>query len=196
MFTKTTKGNHLSFLDTNIVQNLHTFGEFIFDGSCSPESQERLSKKCSCSKGKPCIQQDIRALREIILTWRDGWPLAVSEHIATELEEEPDPSKAFERLAWYSELAHYFDASRVGDVEQDLFTYLQREWLYQYLRVLPDKADRVLIVDALELGCGVFITMDYRTILRHREVISRLGIVPMRPYEYLAEMGFVLPKCQ
>jgi len=195
MFAKISKGNYLSFLDTNIVQNLHTFGEFIFDGYCSPESQERLSKKCSCSRGKPCVQQDIYALREIILAWRDGWPLAVSDHIATELAEEPDPSKAFERLAWYSELAHYFDAHRDGDVEQDRFTYLQREWLYHYLRALPDDADRVLIVDALELGCGVFITMDYRTILSHRKTINKLGIEPMRPSEYLAEMGFGLPNC-
>ena len=35
--TKTPGGARLSFLDTNVVQNLHTFGEFAFDGYLSPE---------------------------------------------------------------------------------------------------------------------------------------------------------------
>ena len=141
------------------------------------------------------MQQDIYALRELILAWRGGWPLAVSEHVAIELAEEPDPNKKSDRLAWYSELAEYFNANHDDGIEQSRFSHLQRESLYRYLEALPGQADRVLIIDALELGCGVFITMDYRTILSHRESISKLGIEPMRPSEYLAEMGFALPNC-
>ena len=53
--------------------------------------------------------------------------------------------------------------------------------MYEYLAVLPDEEDRILIVDALELGCGVFLTMDYRTVLSHQELVGKLGIRVLRP---------------
>ena len=103
--TKTPDGTRLSFLDTNVVQNLHTFGEFVFDGYLSPEYEARLSAKCSCAKARPCIRQDVYALRELAILGSSGaWPLAVSASVATELEKEPDPNKSSKRLAWYREL--------------------------------------------------------------------------------------------
>ena len=67
---------------------------------------------------------------------------------------------------------------------------MQRNQLYEYLNVLPDETDRVLVVDALELGCNVFLTMDYRTIWKHREAVRRLGINVMRPVEFLQDPVF------
>ncbi len=194
--TKTPDGTRLSFLDTNVVQNLHTFGEFVFDGFLSPEYEARLSAKCSCAKARPCIRQDVYALRELAILGSSGaWPLAVSASVATELEKEPDPNKSSKRLAWYRESAEYFNANCAERNELIRFTELQRAWVYEYLAVLPDEEDRILIVDALELGCGVFLTMDYRTVLSHRGLVGKLGIRVMRPCEYLAEMGCPPPDC-
>ena len=194
--TKTPGGTRLSFLDTNVVQNLHTFGEFVFDGYLSPEYEARLSAKCSCSKARPCIRQDVYALRELAVIGRSGaWPLAVSASVAIELDKMPDPNKRFERLAWYWELAEYFNANRPERTGLIRFTELQPQWVYEYLAVLPDEEDRILLVDALDLGCDVFLTMDYRTVLPHREMVGKLGIRMMRPREYLADMGFLPPDC-
>ena len=194
--TKTSDGTPLSFLDTNVVQNLHTFGEFVFDGYLSPGHKARLSGKCSCVKARPCVRQDVYALRELANLGRNGaWPLAVSASVAIELDNEPDSNKRSGRLGWYSELAEYFNAHCSEGTQLIRFTDLQRKWAYEYLAVLPDEEDRILIVDALELGCDVFLTMDYRTVLAYREMVGKLGISVMRPREYLAEMGFPPPDC-
>ena len=39
----TSSSGLLTFLDTNVVQNLHTFGEFIYRGNFSPQDEEKLS---------------------------------------------------------------------------------------------------------------------------------------------------------
>ena len=67
--------------------------------------------------------------------------------------------------------------------------------MFEYLAVLPDEEGRILLVNALDLGCDVFLTMDYRTVLPHREMVGKLGIRVMRPREYLADMGFPPPDC-
>ncbi len=121
--------------------------------------------------------------------------MAVSASVSIELEKEPDPNKSSKRLAWYRELEEYFNAHCAERTGRIRFTKLQREWAYEYLDVLPDQEDRILLVDALELGCDVFLTMDYRTVLSHREIVGKLGIRVMRPREYLAEMGFSPPDC-
>lgn len=103
------------------------------------------------------------------------------------------------RVAWWSELAEYFEdnykewpapgsGSSHGEITH--FTSLQRNRLYEYLNMLPDETDRVLVVDALEFGCNVFLTMDYKTIWTHREMVRRLGIHVMRPVEFLREPVF------
>ena len=121
--------------------------------------------------------------------------MAVSVSVAFELDKEPDPSNSSKRLSWYWELAEYFNASRAERTKPTQFTGLQREWAYEYLARLPDETDRILIVDAMELGCEVFLTMDYRTVLSYRETVGKLGIRVMRPRELLAEMGLLPPDC-
>ena len=50
----------LIFLDTNIVQNLHTFGEFIYDRVHTPELAKRLSTL------GPRVTDDIYALADFM----------------------------------------------------------------------------------------------------------------------------------
>ena len=63
----------LIFLDTNVVQNLHSFGEFIYDRVHTPELEKKLSAL------GPRVTADIYALADFMaLGIRAGWPLAVS----------------------------------------------------------------------------------------------------------------------
>ena len=179
----------LTFLDTNVVQNLHTFGEFIYRGNLSQRDEQKLSSSR--------MRDDIFALRHLAnMGRRFGWPLAVSLTNMDEFVLTKDPSKRYNLVSWWGELAEYFEDNykewpppESGSAYSEIthFTPLQRNWLYDHLNVLPDEKDRVLVVDALELGCNVFLTMDYRTIWVHREEVRRLGIHVMRPVEFLQE---------
>jgi hypothetical protein len=53
---------------------------------------------------------------------------------------------------------------------------------------IGSKPDRALVEDALANGCHVFLTEDKRDVLRHREKLCGLGIVPLRPRELLHEL--------
>ena len=62
----------LIFLDTNIVQNLHSFGEFIFDRVSTPDLEKKLSTL------GPRVTADIYALADFMaLGVRAGWPLVL-----------------------------------------------------------------------------------------------------------------------
>ena len=62
--------------------------------------------------------------------------------------------------------------------------YLSREPACPILlKALPQERDRRLFIDALELGCDIFLTMDYRTIWRRRGKVKEFGIKIMRPVE-------------
>ena len=50
----------LIFLDTNVVQNLHSFGEFIFDRVSTPDLERKLSTL------GPRITADIYALADFM----------------------------------------------------------------------------------------------------------------------------------
>ncbi len=102
-------------------------------------------------------------------------------------------------VGWGRELAYYFTSNieetqdePVGSSYSEIanFTYTQRSDLYNVLKKLPDGGDRQLIIDALEYGCDVFLTMDYRTVWRHHEEVARLGLQVMRPIEF---MDYVRP---
>ena len=190
----------LTFLDTNVVQSLHTFGEFIYDGNLSQQDEIKLSRLCSCPNPRPCMRDDIYALHHLAtMGRRSGWPLAVSWTNMVELGAIRHPERRRAKVAWWGELAEYFEdnykewpshSSGSSYSEITHFTSTQRNRLYENLNVLPDETDRVLIVDALEFGCNVFLTMDYKTIWAHREVVRRLGIYVMRPVEFLQEPVF------
>ena len=177
------------FLDTNVVQNLQSFGEFIYDNHLT----SRLSSRISASGSR--FADDIYALADFMaLGRRAGWPIAVSSKTLDELEATPRDDKRFALANWGKELAHYFTShsdDSSDEVEtstyQELshFTFIQRRHLSALLSELPQESDRQLIIDALEYGCDIFLTMDYKTVWRYRDGVSRLGIKIMRPVELM-----------
>jgi len=58
------------------------------------------------------------------------------------------------------------------------------------LDFLPDSEDRLLIAAAFAAHCGIFLTMDYRTILPYRDRIKELTKMRvLRPSEYAQEVS-------
>ena len=179
----------LIFLDTNIVQNLHSFGEFIFDRVSTPDLEKKLSTL------GPRVTADIYALADFMaLGVRSGWPLAVSPGTQREFRAIQDPNKRDALIAWEQRLADYFaenfDQSR-GETEGSSysemthFTSLQRSRMADLLKAFPDRQDQQLFIDAVERGCDVFLTMDYKTIWQHRDKVKQFGLHVMRPVELL-----------
>ena len=179
----------LIFLDTNIVQNLHTFGEFIYDRVHTPELAKRLSTL------GPRVTDDIYALADFMaLGVRVGWPLAVSPGTQKEIMAIQEPNKRYALTAWGQRLDNYFaenfDQSQdepEGSSYSDMmhFTSLQRSRMADLLKAFPDEQDQQLFIDAVERGCDIFLTMDYRTIWQHRDKVKRFGLHVMRPAELL-----------
>ena len=172
------------FLDTNVVQYLQTFGEYIYDNYLAPEYEKKLLKL-----GKR-VAQDVEALAIFMdLGRRNGWPLAVSRGTPEELAATPEPGKRYYLTHWGGELADYclsnirLSAPESSQEEEDGFSHLQRASLSEFLSFLPQESDRQLLIDARELGCDVFVTMDYRTIWRFRHQIKPFGLEAMRPVE-------------
>lgn len=157
----------LIFLDTNVVQYLETFGQYIYDhylGAYEQQKLELLSRRSV---------EDVEALAAIMdLGRRNGWPLAVSQRTLDELSATPEPNKRYSLLQWGGELAEYSNenyrrVSSIGNQSiREPLSHLQKSYLEKLLDFLPQSSDRLLVIDAIELGCDFFITMDYRTILK------------------------------
>ena len=184
----------LIFLDTNIVQNLWNFGEFILDNSLEVEMEPKLS-----AKGKR-FAEDICALAEFMaLGLRAGWPIAVSHGTLGEFEATPQLVRRFQLTTWCKDLAYYFvsnihesqDANEEpGYFEFGYFTVNQRQKLSDLLKFLPHENDRQLIIDALECGSDTFLTMDYSSVWRHRNSLRKwTGVMVMTPAELLDHIG-------
>ena len=175
----------LIFFDTNIVQNLHSFGDLIYDHSLSEEMERKL-----LTRGQR-FTDDIRALEHFMaLGHRAGWPIAVSANTLGELEASNRPAL----ISWGGELAQYFnynhaesDIDEVGNCYSELshFTAIQRIRLAEILDGLPQESDRQLVIDAREYGCDFFLTMDYKTIWQYRQCVAPLGVNVVRPVELL-----------
>ena len=128
---------------------------------------------------------------------RAGWPVALSSRTLQELNATPQRNKHYALTTLGKELATYFasnldhrDIEEEGSAYSEIshFTFIQRCRLSDLLKVMPQEEDRQLVIDAIEYGCDIFLTMDYKTIWRHRGEIKRLSLRVMRPTELLAHV--------
>ena len=179
----------LIFLDTNIVQNLQSFGELIYNNSLTVEMNSKISVRGSR------FSEDIYALADFMaLGNHAGWPIAISSRTLDELGATSRPDKRVVLINWGEELAYFFASNfdesfdlKAGSSYSDTtrFTFIQRRCLSELLGALPQESDRQLIIDAREYGCDIFVTMDYKTVWRYKSIVSRLGLKVMRPVELL-----------
>jgi len=147
-------------LDTSVVQNLLTFGEYIYDNYLSKELSQKLSKLSNDLKG------DIEALRTIFgPTLRSPVIPIISTLSLNELGRTFDNQKRQSLLGWGFELLDY--SINVAGYEPSSLSP-EQTLLSDFL---SDKIDRLLLGECRRAGCQAFITMDYKTILRFRDRI-------------------------
>jgi hypothetical protein len=148
-------------LDTSVVQNLLTFGEYVYDNYLS----EKLSIKLNRLSDE--LKNDIDTLRYIFgPTLRSPVIPIISTLSLCELGMTFDEEKRQSLLRWGFDLLDYsisaagYDSNPISP-EQTIFSDF-----------LPNKIDRLLLGECRRAKCQAFITMDYRTILRFRNRIK------------------------
>ncbi len=147
-------------LDTTVIQNVCTFGDYIFENWLSPELENKLSKL------PQKMQDDIHNLRTIIgPTLRTPVVPIISNLSMEELLQTGNAEKCHNLVDWGFRLIDY--NNRIGHCNLASISQTQTI-LYDYL---PGRMDRLLIGECKRNKCEAFITMDYRTILKFREQI-------------------------
>jgi hypothetical protein len=169
------------FLDTNVVQALATYGEYIFEGNLLPDNERQLQ-----SRGER-YRSDIESLAQLVpLLQTAGARIAISP--ITLLEHQDSY-----RLDLDLELFNGFLANasppelrllNVKSAEKKLVDSPSGVGANK-LDFLPDANDRAIVDDALAFGCEWLITLDYRTIWVHRSRLALLGLRVLTPSEAL-----------
>ena len=165
--------------DTNLVNLTLDHGEFVFDGGII------------CGRHPSHTIRDLDALRALFeLGRRGGWELAVSPITYGEIMRTPDPYRRENLSRWFGDLWAYwrqiFGAVNLSDAHTDALA--RRLVNSKLLSVLPDEADRILVVHAIAYGCDTFCTRDFKTILRHRNRLTMLGLQFFSPAEWLRSL--------
>ena len=94
------------FLDTNIVQNLESFGEYCYDAYLSPEVERKITQRGDR------FSDDIHALATwMALSRRAGWPIALSRRTFEELQANPNSGRRSRLIRWAQELHEYSSQS-------------------------------------------------------------------------------------
>lgn len=157
-------------LDSSILQTLHTYGGFIYDGE-SFDVKEGI------------WPENIEALRNIFLVQsRALHEFALSENSLIEVKNKGDTSYlqwAFEMLDyWQSCIRRYENSpfggqgiSLAGKLEESQFGYLGTK-------------DRKLIQDATILECDVFLTIDHKLSKNAGHIHKEIGIKILMPTQY------------
>lgn len=179
------------FVDTNVVWHWHTWGDLIADNMDFNE-QEILAK--IGSKGL----EDMIGIRWLyqVATYDGNIEFVVSENTLEELHRRAHDNRGVSRFQWGAELLNWWEEQLATIMDDEDFEDSHKRaqtWLDQgILDFLPDSEDRLLIAAAYAAHCGIFLTMDYKTILPYRDRINELTRMRvLRPSEY-AEVNWGL----
>ncbi len=165
------------FLDTSVVNFWMDHGQEISEGTSS-------------ISGLPEVDvADINALHCIHITGkRAGWQLAVSPHTYQEVVRTSNVNRREYLERWFLEIWDYWQGIIRDNSDLPTFTEAEatrvRILSSGVLDTLPDLADRILVVDAIVYRCDVFCTRDRRTIIKHRDDLSSVGIPILTPSEW------------
>lgn len=161
------------FLDTCVVNMMLDHWEQLYDGVETPTD---LSVDRAGELEGLCGICDTGA--------RAMWQFTVSERTYRELSATSQDARRHELLRWFAELWHYqSEFSRPKPLPRAQLVDLQRR-----LRVLPDVADRHLLLDAVRDQCQAFCTIDRRTIVKHRADLQGVPIQILTPSEWWAQI--------
>lgn len=171
------------FFDTDIIQNLNSFGEFIFDNYLPDDKFMRIKQKFGSR-----MVLELDALRQIVFVLQRGsLPVAISVESLRELLKTLNQSKRNELVNWSLELLEWWEINRkyMKSPNVDELEKARKLIMSGKLDFLRDFGDRLLIAEALILGCDTFLTFDRRTILIHKKELTKVGIDALSPREFV-----------
>jgi len=159
------------FLDSNILQNLQKYGEYIWDNNI--DIIDNIKER-----------RNIIALHDIFsLNFRNSFEFALSQNSIKEVFDKGDKSYlqwAFDVLDyWMSCIDEYRNSEAFSGEGEKLLEKINEE-CFNYL----SKKDKALIFDAIVLECDAFLTMDIKVWKNRKHIESKLGIKVFQPYEY------------
>jgi hypothetical protein len=170
------------FLDTNIVQYLADFGEFIFDNYRENEDYFETPRGKYLQSDSFLFQQ-ILALQEIVTpVTRLPYHFVVSEKTYDEIQ------KTLNYLNWFNDLWQYWQ-STILECEENAFTG-EGERKFQYLQKNTSlkenlsKKDFEIVCDAVKLECDAILTCDK---FRKNQlwIYQKYGILILSPSDFL-----------
>jgi len=148
------------FFDTNVIQEILKYRIF---------EEELVSFKRRLNGNHSKKEEDINALRFIFLAnIRGSFQFIISWRVVEELSQ----SQRYDLINWGFEFLDY---------SNNFYEYEDKGIRYMFGLSLLKEKDRKLVVDAINMKCDVFLTMDYKTIWKHRKKIAKIKI--LRPIE-------------
>ncbi len=176
------------FLDTNILQYLQDFGEFIFD-HYQENDQYLVSPRGKKILTGTALYKEIGALKFMLLGIdRSNIEFAVSESTFEEVQKKRDSN--YRR--WFFEMWDYWQttlreykskippksvSSRLGEFSQD-----------QSLLGRLSKSDSKIIRDAISFDCHAVLTVDkFRDL--HKEIKTKYKLMILCPTDFLKLIG-------
>jgi hypothetical protein len=171
------------FLDTNIVQYLCDFGEFIFENHM--EEDELMTSNRKIIPKDSFLYGQITCLRKIFFAIdRSPFHFAVSEFTFAEVQKKQDPRMT----KWFFDLWDYWQTV-ILESHEDAFSGYGRRRLSQLQSDRSIKSglstnDFKVLSDALELECDAVLTCDkYRN--RQTWVYDKYKIMLLYPSDML-----------
>lgn len=148
------------FIDTNILQYLQDFGEYIFDHYIDNENYF-LSPKGNRIDKNNRLYWEIVALREILLGIdRTNVEFALSEVIHDEVANRLNN----EFYLWFCEMWNYWQETAAGYAECPFSAESQVRYktAYQDNALIKNlsRQDRSVVLDAIQLDCNALLTVD------------------------------------
>lgn len=156
------------FLDTNVVNLLVSNAEQIFE-------QEPIPSGVDDTRA-----QDIEALMHVFYFGVRGcWDMVASQKTIDEISQTPEAAVRDDLLEYALTFLKPLDEN-IAFAED----FGRRLMGSQFVSVLPDPADQMLVGHAIGYGCDVFCTRDRRTIIRFRDKLDQLPLRILTPLEW------------
>jgi hypothetical protein len=161
------------YLDTSTLQKLFDFGGEIFEGE--PFAPVGRAARV------PGLAEEIEALRMIFLVnERAMFDFVVTETTLLEVRGRNDPRYT----QWVNDVR---DTRLIQSAGEEVPSWGHRFWNPSFGMI--SKKDRVLLQDALDLGCDAFMTMERRLPTAAAFVKRKTGLRVMRPTTYWGLLG-------
>jgi hypothetical protein len=160
------------FLDTNVVNLLVKHSEQVFEQAPIPSDLDSTRAR------------NVEALMHVFCVGaRASWDILASRKTLDEIRRTPNAELRDDLLDYAIGLVEIAS-------EDSAFaaSFGHRLADAPFMSELEDRADRELIGNAIGLGCDVFCTCDWRTIVRRRERLPQLSLRILTPLEWWAHV--------